>query len=92
MTDEQIEKLVMEEIEKRGITLYDMIGLSNANIDTDPEDNSTPVNQRARLNRFWKSTGLQDLENAPRTNHPFTIRTQDNYSLLLNTCITIHHC
>jgi hypothetical protein len=52
VTDEQIEKLIMNEIEKRGITFYDMVGMSNQNIDPRPEDKSESSNKRARRNRF----------------------------------------
>ena len=36
MTDEQIEKLIWDEIKKRGITFYDMVALSSQNIDPIP--------------------------------------------------------
>jgi hypothetical protein len=52
MTDDQIETLVMDEIKKRGVTVYDMIGLSKSNIDPNPEDKSKPSNQRASGNKF----------------------------------------
>ena len=62
MTDDQIEKLVMDEIKKRGISLYDMIGLSKSNIDPTPEDKSKPSNQRARMNIFNGSTESDRME------------------------------
>ena len=50
MTDDQIEKLIWEEIRKKEITLSDMIGAEI--VDPDPDDQTLLNNQRARQNRF----------------------------------------
>ncbi len=50
MTDDQIEKIIWDELRKKEITLHDMIG--GENIDPDPDDKTTLSNQRARRNRF----------------------------------------
>ena len=62
MTDEQIEKLILDEIKKRGITFNDMVGLANQNIDPTPEDKSVPINQRARRNKFNALMGSSRME------------------------------
>jgi len=50
MTDKEIEALILAEIEKRGITLHDMIG--DHYIDPEPENTEQPAGDRARPNRF----------------------------------------
>jgi hypothetical protein len=50
MTDNQIEKIIWDELRKKKITLYDMIG--GEYIDPDPKDKTTLSNHRARRNRF----------------------------------------
>ncbi len=50
MTDDQIEKLIWEEIRKKKITLSDMIG--GEFVDPDPDDQTLLSNQRARRNLF----------------------------------------
>ena len=95
MTDAQIEKLVIKEIEKRGITFYDMIGLSNANIDTDPEDKTTPVNQRARRNRFngiTESDRIGELlcvgeYNPYKFSQPLKVPFQDLFRFWWHRCV-----
>lgn len=62
MTDDQIERLVLDEIKKRGITFSDMVGLPSQNIDPTPEDESIPANQRARRNKFNAFIGSSRME------------------------------
>ena len=50
MTDNQIEKFIWDEIEKKKITLYDMIG--GEFIDPDTQDKTNLSNQDYRRNRF----------------------------------------
>ncbi len=95
MTDDQIAKLVMNEIEKQGITFYDMIGLSNANIDPDPGDKSMPGNQRARRNRFNGSAESERMEellcageyNPYKSLQPIKVPLQDLFRFWWNRCI-----
>ena len=53
MTDEQIEKLIWDELRKKKITLYDMIG--GDYIDND--DKTKLSNKRIRRNRFKETFG-----------------------------------
>ena len=95
MTDEQIERLVMDEIKKRRITFYDMIGLSNQNIDPDPEDKSNPSNQRARKNRLNATTESDRMEellcigdyNPYKSFQPLRVVLQDLFRFWWNRCI-----
>jgi len=50
MTDNQIEKFIRKEIQKRKVSLQDMIG--GEFIDPDPDDKTDLSNQRTRPNRF----------------------------------------
>ncbi|MBW1644667.1 MAG: hypothetical protein JRJ76_17765 [Deltaproteobacteria bacterium] len=50
MTDNQIEKFIRKEIQKRKVSLQDMIG--GEFIDPDPDDKTNLSNQRTRPNRF----------------------------------------
>ena len=50
MTNNQIEKMIWDEIRKKKITLSDMIG--GEIVDPDSDDKTTLSNQRARQNRF----------------------------------------
>ncbi len=50
MTDNQIEKFIWDEIQKKKITLYDMIG--GEFIDPDPDDKTNLSNQQYRRNWF----------------------------------------
>lgn len=95
MTDEQIERLVMDEIEKRSITFYDMAGLSNANIDPDPLDKRTLSHQRARRNRFKATSESERMEellcigeyNAYKSFQPLKVPIQDLFRFWWNRCI-----
>jgi hypothetical protein len=95
MTDDQIETLVMDEIKKRGVTVYDMIGLSKSNIDPNPEDKSKPSNQRARGNKFDGLTESDRMEellcvgdyNPYKSFQPLKVSFQDLFRFWWNRCI-----
>jgi hypothetical protein len=95
MTDDQLEMIVMDEIKKRQITFYDMIGLSNQNIDPDPQENVRPVNQRARKNRFNALTESGRMEellcageyNPYRSLRPMKVPLQDLFRFWWNRCV-----
>ena len=57
MKDEQIEELIWEELKKRDVTIYDMIGLPNYGVDTNPEDHAMPRSLKCRSNRFTEALG-----------------------------------
>ena len=42
MTDEQIEKLIWDEIKKREVIFQDMIGMPGYGVDPNPEDKTVP--------------------------------------------------
>lgn len=95
MTDEQIEKLVMDEIRQRDITYYDMIHLSNQNIDPNPDNKSEPANMRARRNRFKALMGSSRMEellgmgeyNPYRSLPPLKVSLQDLFRFWWNRCV-----
>jgi hypothetical protein len=56
MNDEQVERLILKEIRRRGITYYDMTSMSNRGVDSTPEagmrgrcNESDPTNSRRIL-------------------------------------------
>ena len=55
MDDRMIERYITEQIRKRGITAYDIIG--GEYIDPEPHMSQGPAHQRARRNRFSSSSG-----------------------------------
>ena len=95
MTDEQIEQLIWDELKKRDITFYDMIGLVNENIDPDPQDKTMPSNKRARINRFSGAFGserimeLLCIEKYCPYNYlpPLKVSFQDLFRFWWNRCV-----
>ena len=53
MNDYEIDRYITSQIEKRGITLYDMVG--GPSIDPEPGNWAKPFGQRVRQNRFTTS-------------------------------------
>jgi hypothetical protein len=63
MTDDQIQKMVMEEIRKRDITYYDMTGLPGHGVDPNPQDHITPLCRKGvRSNRFKTMLGCDRMK------------------------------
>ena len=63
MTDDQVEKLIWEEIQKRDITIHDMIGIPGHGVDTNPEDDITPRCEKGiRSNRFQAFMGSDRMK------------------------------
>ena len=93
MTDNQIEKLIWNELKKRGVTLYDMIG--GDSIDPDPDDKTTFASERMRPNRFTETFGehrMKELlctgEYSPHDDMPLLkISFQDLFRFWWNRCI-----
>ncbi len=93
MTDDQIEKIIWDEIRKKKITLYDMIG--GENIDPDPDDKTTLSNHRARRNRFselFSEDRMKELlcfgEYSQYNDMPLLkVDFQDLFSFWWNRCI-----
>ena len=50
MDDRMIDRYIMEQIKKGGITAYDIIG--GPSIDSEPDNRAKPYNERIRCNRF----------------------------------------
>jgi len=98
MTDEQIEKLIWNEIKKRDVTFYDMVGLPSCGVDTDPEDKTTPINQKIRSNRFNEICGSERMkellcveEYNPYDDYsPLKIPFQYLFSFWWNRCVERH--
>jgi len=62
MTDEQVEKFIINEIKKKGITYYDMKSLPNHGVDQNPEDKITPPSEKGiRCNRFTTYFGCDRM-------------------------------
>jgi hypothetical protein len=95
VTDEQIEKLILDELNKRGITIYDMISLPNYGVDPNPEDKTIPSHQRTRINRFNNTFGSGRMkeflcvgEYNPYDDYPLRkISLQDLFRFWWNRCV-----
>jgi hypothetical protein len=96
MTDDQIERLILREIKKRGITFFDMIGLPNTGIDLHPEDKTTPLCEKdIRLNRFQAVMGCDRLKEilckgqyrAYDPYPPLRVPFQDLFRFWWNRCV-----
>jgi len=95
MKDEVIEKLIRNELKKRDVTFYDMIGLPNCGVDPNPEDKTGDRNQRIRHNRFKDilvSERMKDLLCVGKYNpyecYPLLkIPLQDLFRFWWNRCI-----
>lgn len=94
MTDEQIEALIWDELKKKGVTLYDMIGLPNHGVDPNPEDKITS-SRRSRSNRFTETFGSGRMKeilclgeyNPYEEYSPLKISLQDLFRFWWNRCI-----
>ena len=96
MTDEQVEKLILKEIRKKDITYYDMKGLPNCGVDTNPEDKTTPLSDKGtRSNRFQSFFGsgrMKELLSVGQYNPysdsiPLKISFQDLFRFWWNRCV-----
>ena len=98
MTVDQIEQFIWDEIQKRGVIFQDMIGMPGYGVDTNPEDNSTPRNQRIRSNRFKEIFGsgrMKELLCVGEHNQyddfpPLKISLQDLFVFWWNRCVEQH--
>jgi len=94
MTDNQIEKFIRKEIQKRKVSLQDMIG--GEFIDPDPDDKTNLSNQRTRPNRFselFSEHRMKELlcvgEYNPYNDMPLLkVDFQDLFRFWWNRCIT----
>ena len=96
MTDEQVEKLIWEEIRKRDITIHDMIGIPGHGIDTNPEDDITPRCEKGiRSNRFQAFMGSDRMKELLCVGDytewddypPLKIPLQDLFRFWWNRCV-----
>jgi hypothetical protein len=95
MTDDKAEKIIWQEIRKRGITFYDMIGLSNYGVEEDPDDKSITGSRNTRSNRFKETLGSERMkeilcqgEKNPYDDFPpLKISFQDLFRFWFNRCI-----
>jgi hypothetical protein len=98
MTDEQVEKFIWDELKKKDVTIYDMIGLPNYGVDPQPEDLNTPSSRRSRLNRFTETVGSQRMKellcvgeyNPYEDYPPLKLSFQDLFKFWWNRCIEQH--
>jgi len=86
MTDNQIERLIMQEIRKRKITLLDMI--SGEMVDPDPASLQA-LGQRVRENRFnsvWSGERMRELLVRQNTSE-FKVSMHDLFRFWWNRCV-----
>jgi len=94
MTDDEVEKIIWDEFQKRDVIYLDMIGLPNCGVDPDPEDNMTTKQQRIRSNRFSEIMGSQRMKellcageyNPGEDCPPLKISFQDLFRFWWNRC------
>jgi len=95
MTDDQVEKLIWDELKKREVTFYDMIGIPNHGVDPTPEDRTDTGPRRSRSNRFRETFGsgrMKELlcagEYDPYEGYPpLKISIQDLFTFWWTRCI-----
>jgi len=95
MTDDEVEKIIWDEFQKRDVIYLDMIGLPNCGVDPDPEDNMTTKQQRIRSNRFSEIMGSQRMKellcageyNPGEDCPPLKISFQDLFRFWWNRCV-----
>ena len=95
MTDDKVEKIIWQEIRKRDITFYDMIGLPNYGVEVDPDDKSLTGRRNTRLNRFKEILGSERMKeilcqgekNPYDYFPPLKISFQDLFRFWFNRCI-----
>jgi len=95
MTDDQIEKLIWGEIQKRDVTFSDMIGLPNQGVDPNPEEKTSLDKKRIRSNRFQETFGCDRMMellcvgkyNPYDDRPPLKIPLQDLFSFWWNRCV-----
>jgi hypothetical protein len=95
MTDDQVEKLIWDELKKRDVTIYDMTGLPNYGVDPTPKNKTEAAARRSRSNRFRETFGsgrikelLSEGEYNPYEGYPpLKIPFQDLFSFWWNRCI-----
>jgi hypothetical protein len=95
MKDDQVEKTIQREIKKRGITLYDMLGLPGHGVNPNPEDKITPPADKVRSNRFQSAMGCDRMKELLCTgeysewdpNPPLKIPLQDLFRFWWNRCV-----
>jgi len=98
MTDDQIEKFIRDELKKKDVTIYDMIGMPGYGVDPHPDDKATPSSRRSRTNRFTESFGsgrMKELLCVGEHNQyddypPHKISFQNLFRFWWNRCIERH--
>ena len=95
MTDEQVEKLIWNELKKRDVCFNDMVGSPGHGIDPNPENKTKEMNQRVRENRFTQTFGSERMkELLSKGNYspydqcpPLKIQLQDLFQFWWNNCV-----
>ena len=98
MNDDQVEKLIWNEIKKREVIFQDMIGMPGYGVDPNPEDKTTPSGRRSRSNRFTETFGsgrMKELlcvgeHNSYDEYPPLKISFSDLFTFWWTRCIDQH--
>ena len=62
MTDDRIEKLIWEELKKRNVCFYDMIGLPDHGVDPEAGNKTLSTTRKTRQNRFKGLLGCERMK------------------------------
>jgi hypothetical protein len=95
MTDDQVEKLIWDELQRRNVIYQDMIGLPNHGVDPNPEGKTTDGHRRSRANRFNETFGsgrmkelLCEGEYNPYEDYPpLKVSLKDLFRFWWNRCV-----
>jgi len=96
MTDDQIERLIEWEIQRREVTFQDMITLPGHGMDPNPDDKITPDSMKdIRSNRFETMMGCDRMKellcnekfNPYQALQPLKVSLQDLFRFWWNRCV-----
>jgi len=94
MINSKVEKIIWQEIRKRDITFYDMVGLPNHAVDPNPDDRSNGFRD-SRRNRFTEMLGSERMKELlcqgdchPYDDYPpLKVSLQDLFQFWWDRCI-----
>ncbi|PKN67575.1 MAG: hypothetical protein CVU57_02410 [Deltaproteobacteria bacterium HGW-Deltaproteobacteria-15] len=95
MTYDEVEKKIMAEIRRKGITFQDMTSMASYGVDPHPEQGYEGIMQKLRPNKFNEDLGSERMKellaasgyNAYDPYPPLKVRFQDLFDYWWNKCV-----